>query len=183
MGTLGGLYRPTPRCTMVIRLDAGPAVSLSGRHFIRRLLGPADWPGTEPTGRVRRGRVLPAADYCSRALDDACLVMGSWQQPRRLAGDHCGHSPSLLDQWRVGPGGGLGRLPRADSRRVRLAVLQPSPEVSLTGGPCCLQAVQTSRRGRRTWYCDTDVRAGRATVPRRTEIFLGTACCGHACPW
>ena len=61
---------------MVIRLDAGPTVSLSGRRLIRRLLGPADWLGTEPTGRVRRGRVLPAADYCSRASDDAGLCRG-----------------------------------------------------------------------------------------------------------
>ena len=63
---------------MVIRLDAGPAVSLSGRRLIYRLLGPADWLDTEPTGRVRRGRVLPAADYCSHASDDVGLVMESW---------------------------------------------------------------------------------------------------------
>ena len=72
---------------MVIRLGAGPFVSASDLRLLHRLLGPADWSdwsGTELTGRVRRGRVLPAADYYSRASDDAGLVMGSWQQPRRL---------------------------------------------------------------------------------------------------
>ena len=88
---------------MVIRLGAGPAVSLSGRRLIRRLLGPADWLGTEPTGRVRRGRVLPAADYCSRASNDAGSVMRSWRQPRRLAGDHCGHYLSCLINGAWGP--------------------------------------------------------------------------------
>ena len=66
---------------MVIRLDAGPAVSASGLRLLHRLLGPADWLGTEPTGRVRRGRVLPATDYCSRASNDVSFVMESWQQP------------------------------------------------------------------------------------------------------
>ena len=92
-----GLYRPTPRGTMVIWLDEGPAVSASGLRLLCRPLGPADWPGTEPTCRIRHGRVLPATNYCSRASNDAGLIMRSWQQPRRLAGDHCGHSPSHLD--------------------------------------------------------------------------------------
>ena len=96
MGALGGLYRPTPRGTMVIRLDTGPAVSASGLRLLRRLVGPADWPGTEPTGRVRRGRVLPVVDYCSRASNDARWVMGLWRQPSRLAGDHYCRSPSHL---------------------------------------------------------------------------------------
>ena len=47
-------------------------------------MGPADWLGVEPTGRVCRGRVLPAADYCSRASNDTGLVMGLWQECRRL---------------------------------------------------------------------------------------------------
>ena len=97
MGALGVYIGLPPRGTMVIRLGAGPAVSASGLRLLRRLLGPSDWPGTEPTGRVRRGWVLPAADYCSRASDDAGLIMGSWQQPRYLAGDHYCHSPSHLD--------------------------------------------------------------------------------------
>ena len=57
----------------------------------------------EPTGRVRRGQVLPAADYCSRASNDAGSVMGSWQQPRRLAGDHYCHSLSRLVNGAWGP--------------------------------------------------------------------------------
>ena len=89
--------------TMVIRLDAGPSVSLSGQRLIHRLLGPADWLGTEPTGRVRRGRVLPAVDYYSRASNDVGSVMGSWQQLHRLAGDHYGHSLSRLVNGARGP--------------------------------------------------------------------------------
>ena len=73
-------------------------------------MGPADWSGTEPTGRVHRGRVLPAADYCSRASDDAGLIMESWQY-RRLAGDHYCHSPSHLVNGAWAPGEEL-----ADSR-------------------------------------------------------------------
>ena len=92
---------------MVIWLDTGPAVSAPGFRLLRRLLGPADWLGTEPTGRVRRGRVLPATDYCSRASDDAGLVMESWQQPRRLAGDRYCHSPSHLINGAWAPGEGL----------------------------------------------------------------------------
>ena len=91
-----------PRGTMVNQLGAGPS-----RRFLRlpasmltcgarRLVGPADWSGTEPTGRTRRLRVLPAIDYCSRASNDAGLVMGSWLQPCYLAGDYCSHSPSRL---------------------------------------------------------------------------------------
>ena len=81
MGALGVYIGLPPRGTMVIRLDAGLAVSAFGLRLLCRPLGPADRPGTEPTGRVRRGRVLPAADYCSRASDDAGLVKGLWQQP------------------------------------------------------------------------------------------------------
>ena len=81
---------------MVIRLDTGPAVSASGLRLLHRLLGPADWLGTELTGRVLRGRVLPAADYCSHASNDAGFVMGSWLQSCRLADDYCSHSPSRL---------------------------------------------------------------------------------------
>ena len=45
---------------MVIRLGAGPAVSLSGRRLIRRLLGPADW-WAPPTGSVRSRQAASAA--------------------------------------------------------------------------------------------------------------------------
>ena len=62
---------------MVIRLGAGPAVSVSDLRLLRRLVGPADMPGTGPTALVRRGRVLPAADYYSRAYNDTGSVMGS----------------------------------------------------------------------------------------------------------
>ena len=107
MGALGVYIGLPPRGTMVIRLDAGPAVSLSGRRLIRRLLGPADWLGTELTGRVCRRWVLPAVDYCSRASNDAGSVMGSWQQLHRLAGDHCCHSLSRLVNGAWGPWEGL----------------------------------------------------------------------------
>ena len=58
MDALGVYIGLPPRGTMVIQLGAGPAVSFSGRRLIRRLLGPADRLDVEPTGRVRRGRVL-----------------------------------------------------------------------------------------------------------------------------
>ena len=54
--------------------------------------------------------------------------------------------------------------------------------VPLTGGTRP-RAVQTSRRGRRIRSTGADVRADMATVSRRTEISMGTAYCGHACPW
>ena len=41
MGAPGGLYRPTPGGTMVIRLGVGPAVCVYTRRLLRRLLGPA----------------------------------------------------------------------------------------------------------------------------------------------
>ena len=140
-------------------------------------MGPTDWSGMEPTGRVRRGRVLSAADYCSRASDDAGLVMESWQQPRRLAGDHYCHSPSHLINGAWAPGKGL-----ADSGG-RLVAHSPSPGVPLAGGTRRPRAVQTSRRGRRIRSTSADVRAGMATVPHRTEISAGSVYCGHACLW
>ena len=87
---------------MVIWLGAGPAVSPSGRRLIHRLLGPADW-WAPPAGLVwgrqatsAAGGSLPAADYCSRASNDAGSVTRSWRQPRRLAGDHYDHYLSCL---------------------------------------------------------------------------------------
>ena len=120
-GCPGGVYIGLPpRGTMVIRLGAGPAVSASDLRLLRRLLGPADWSGTEPTGRVRRGRVLPAADYCSHTSDDAGLIMRSWQQPRRLAGDHYCHSPSHLVKcaWASGEGLADSRGPTPDGSNL-----------------------------------------------------------------
>ena len=60
MGALGVYIGLPPRGTMVIRLDAGPAVSLSGCRLIRRLLGPADW-WAPPTGSVRSRQAASAA--------------------------------------------------------------------------------------------------------------------------
>ena len=86
-----------PGGTMVIRWGTGPSrqslwpPSYPPTPGARRLVGPADWLGVEPTGRVRHGRVLPAADYCSRASNDPGSVMRSWRQLRRLVGDHRGH--------------------------------------------------------------------------------------------
>ena len=140
MDALGGLYRPTPKGTMVNYLGAGPSrqslrlPALPLTAGARQLVGPTDWSGMGPTGRVRRGRALPATDYCSRSSDDAGLIMGSWQQPRRLAGDHYCHSPSHLVNGAWAPGEGL-----ADSGG-RLAAHLPSPGVSLTGGTRCLWA-------------------------------------------
>ena len=59
-------------------------------------MGPIDLSGMELTGRPRRSRVLPAADYCSRKANYACLVKGAWLQSRRLAGDHCSRFGSYL---------------------------------------------------------------------------------------
>ena len=58
----------------------------------RRLVGPADRSGTEPAGRSRRLRVLPAAGYCSRDANNAYLVREAWLQSRRLVGAHCSHT-------------------------------------------------------------------------------------------
>ena len=108
-GCPGGLYGPTPRGTMVIRLDTGPAASLSGRCLICRSLGPADW-WAPPTGLVwsrqvasAAGGSLPAADYCNPASNDAGSVMRSWRQLCRLAGDRCGHYLSCLINGAWGP--------------------------------------------------------------------------------
>ena len=49
--------------------------------------------------------------YCSRASNDAGLVMGLWQQCRRLADDHCHHSPSCLVNGVRGPWEGLADSP------------------------------------------------------------------------
>ena len=102
MGALGvyiGLtpqgYNGKPTGCMAQPSVSSPQASLPTAGA-RRLVGPADWSGTEPTGRTRRLRVLPAADYCSRASNDAGLVMGSWLQPCYLAGDYCSHFPSRL---------------------------------------------------------------------------------------
>src|SRR3954464_534804 len=91
MGALGGLYRSTPQGYNgnSARRRAQPSVS-SATVFS------ADWFGTELTGRARHLRVMPAVEHCSRASNDASLVMGSWLQLRRLASDYYSHSPSCL---------------------------------------------------------------------------------------
>ena len=91
-----------PGGTMVIRLGAAPAVSLSGHRLIRRLLGPADW-WAPPTGLVRSRQAASAAGgSCRLLITVAVLLMtraSSWSRgntPRRLAGDHYCHSSSHL---------------------------------------------------------------------------------------
>ena len=187
MGAPRALYRPTPGGTMVIWLGAGPSrLSLrppsspptTGAH---RLVGPVDWPGMEPTGLVRRGRVLPAADYCSRASNDAGLVMGSWQQCRRLTGDHYSHSLSCLVNGVWGP----WEEP-ADSR-------EPTPMVCLQGAHAVF-CLPTDRQPRRPWAVQASIvgtvrrplwlRSGQAWQQYRAspEIFSDTAYCSHAGP-
>ena len=110
-----------PRGTMVMRLGAGPAVSVSDLRLLRRLLGPADWSGTEPTGRVRRGRVLqllitvavllmmqawswghgnsPAAwRAITVATPHLILINGAWA-PGEGSADSPGPTPDGSDWW------------------------------------------------------------------------------------
>ena len=71
-----------PRGTIVIRPGVGPDYqslwppASPPTAGARRLVGPADWSGTEPTGRSRSSRVLLAAQLCSDARNDACFVRG-----------------------------------------------------------------------------------------------------------
>ena len=80
MGALGVYIGLPPRGTMVIWMAVGPGCQCHWSPAsppaagARRLVGPADWSGTEPTGRLRRLRVWSAADYCSRNANDAYLV-------------------------------------------------------------------------------------------------------------
>ena len=74
MRALGGLYRPTPKGTMAIRLGAGPAVSAFGLQFLRRLLGPADW-WAPPTGLVRSRQVASAAGGSCRLLITVAVLL------------------------------------------------------------------------------------------------------------
>ena len=72
-GRPGGLYRPTPGGTMVIRLGAGPAVCDCARRLLRRLLGPADWwvpPSAGPLvdRQAPLSRAWSAAGYCGSIL-------------------------------------------------------------------------------------------------------------------
>ena len=173
-----------PRGIMVIRPGVGP-----GRQSLRppaspptagarRLVGPADWSGTEATGRLRRSRVLPATDYCSRVANDACLVREAWLQSRRLVGDHCSHSASYLVNGAWGPEEGPGRLLGAGLPWVRLVWLPLPSGLSLTGRARRPWAVPTCSRGSRAWPVRSDVKGGVATVPRRAEIFTGMRHCG-----
>ena len=67
--------------------------------------------------------------------------MGSWQQCRRLSGDHCRHSPSNLVYGLRGPGGEAADSMEADSLWAvfwRSAVFDSPTD----GWPCDLWAVQ-----------------------------------------
>src|SRR3954470_20201078 len=110
MGAPGGLYRATPRgyngklAQHGSLLSVSLAAVFSADSWGPPLAGPADVPGR-----------------CSHASDDVGLVRGSWQQCRRPAGDHCGHSPSYLVNGAQDPWEG-----RADSQR-------PTPTRSVFG--------------------------------------------------
>ena len=130
-GCPGGVYIGLPlRVTMVNPAGRGsqPSVSMlavfSADFWGPPTVGPADWSGTEPTGCVRRGRVLPAADYCSRASNDVGLVIGLWKQCRRLRAITVAIPRSHLvngtwGPWE-GPAGFGGPTPNgSDSRRSR----------------------------------------------------------------
>ena len=177
-----------PRGTMVIWPGVGPGCqslwspASPPTIWACRLVGTADWSGTEPTGSSCRSRVLPAADYCSRNANDACLVRGAWLQSRRLAGDHCSHSASYLVDGAWAPEEGSGRLLGAGLPRVRLVCPQPSSGLSLAGRAHHLRAVLTGGRGNRALPDRSDVRGGVATVPRWAEISACTEHCGHARP-
>ena len=128
----------------------------------RRLVGPADWSGTEPTCRPRRSRVLWAADYCSRNANDACLVRGAWLQSRRLAGDHCSHSASYLVNGARTPRGEASCSGSAPSAPTGQGL--PSFGFSLEGRARRLWAVSTGRRGSMAPSGRGDVMAEVATV-------------------
>ena len=60
---------------MVIRLDAGPAVSASGLRLLYRPLGPADW-RAPPTGLVRSRQAASAVvGSCRLLITVAVLLM------------------------------------------------------------------------------------------------------------
>ena len=63
-----------PRGTMVIRLDAGRAVSASGLHLLCRPLGPADW-RAPPTGLVRSRQAASAAGGSCRLLITVAVLL------------------------------------------------------------------------------------------------------------
>ena len=102
MGALGGLYRPTPQGYIGNLPGVGPGCQCLWSPAsplaagARRLVGPA---GCLVLGR----QAAPAACGSGLLLSTvAMLVMMHalsgevWLQYRRLAGDHCSHSPSLL---------------------------------------------------------------------------------------
>ena len=68
---------------MVIWLDAGPTVSLSGHRFICRLLGPADW-WAPPTGPVRSRQAASTAGGSYRLLITVVVLImtraSSWSR-------------------------------------------------------------------------------------------------------
>ena len=92
MDALGVYIGLPPRGTMVIRLGAGPAVSPSGRHLIRRLLGPADW-WAPLTGLVRSRQAASAAGGSCRLLITVAVLL----MTRAWSWSH-GNSPAA---WRA----------------------------------------------------------------------------------
>ena len=81
-----------PRGTMVIWLDAGPAVSASDLRLLRRLLGPANW-WAPPTGLVRSRQAAPVARGSCRLLITVAVMLMTWARS-----GECGYSPAA---WRA----------------------------------------------------------------------------------
>lgn len=182
-GCPGGLYRPTPRGTMVIRPDAGPAVSLSGRRLIRRLLGPADW-WAPLTGSVQSRQAASAAGgSCRLQITVAVLLMTrarSWGHGNSSAVWRAITVATPCRVWLMAHGARGRGWPTPGGRLVALSPSSVRPPTSGTRRPWVVPA---DRRGHRTPPTGVDVRADMATVLRRAEISAGTAYCGHACPW
>ena len=59
---------------MVIRLDAGPAISASGLRLLCRPLGPSDWRAM-PTGLVRSRQAASAAGGSYRPLITVVVLL------------------------------------------------------------------------------------------------------------
>ena len=155
MGAPGGLYRPAPQ-----GYNGNPDGRGSQPSVSQAAVFSADCWGS-PTGGPRR-----QVRYCSRASDDTCLVMGSWQQCRRLTDDHCRHSLSCPVNGVRGPWEGPADSRGADSHGSVFRALSPSSVLPLRGGSCRLRAVQVGRRGHSAPPTEAEVRAGMATVPR-----------------
>ena len=153
MGAMGGLYRPTPRGTMVISLDVGP---------IRQCLW---WPASPPAAGARRlvgpAGCLVLAQQAAPAAGGSCRLLSTvaerlmmlalsgkaWLQSRHLVGVHCSHSPSLLINGARTPREGEGRLVRSQPPPEPTGRGSPPSGFSRTGRARCLWAVPTTRCG------------------------------------